>query len=35
MEFKKTIKFRIKIRLNHNWSWLEYEPYIKLAMESE
>ena len=35
MELKKVIEFRIKIKLNHNWNWLEYEPYTKLVVESE
>lgn len=35
MELKKVIKFKINIKLNHNCSWLEYEPYTKLVMESE
>ena len=35
MELKKVIKFKVKVRLNYNLNWLEYEPYIKLVMESE
>ena len=35
MELKKVIKIKMKIRLNHNWKWLEYKPYTKLVMESE
>nr|DAN63670.1 MAG TPA: hypothetical protein [Herelleviridae sp.] len=33
MELRKVIKFKVKTRLDYNWDYILYEPYVKLESE--